>query len=49
MNSEMCDKCKECKEICREREQHVHEILGSTLLENCCREPHNLRFATVSG
>ena len=49
MNSEMCDKCKEGKEICREREQHVHEILGSTLLGNCCREPHNHRFATVSG
>ena len=49
MNSEMCDKCKEGKEICREREQHVHEILGSTLLGNCCREPHNHRFATISG
>lgn len=48
MNSENYDKCKECKEKCKEREQHVHEILGSTLLGNCCKEPHNHRFATVS-
>lgn len=51
MTQDICDKCKECKECCdkwREEEQHVHEILGSTLLGNCCKEPHNHRFATVS-
>ena len=33
----------------REREQHVHEILGSTLIAERCEDPHNHRFATVSG
>ena len=29
--------------------QHVHEILGSTLIAERCDDPHNHRFATVSG
>ena len=29
-------------------EQHVHEIVGSTLIEGCCQDAHNHRFATVS-
>lgn len=41
------DKCDCCKD--REREQHVHEILGSTLVAERCRDCHNHRFATVSG
>ena len=28
--------------------QHVHEILGSTLIAERCEDPHNHRFATVS-
>ena len=42
-----CEKCRECCERCKENE-HVHEILGSTLLANCCKDAHNHRFATVS-
>ena len=30
-------------------EQHVHEILGSTFIAERCEDPHNHRFATVSG
>ena len=41
-----CEKCRECCERCKENE-HVHEILGSTLLANCCKDAHNHRFATV--
>lgn len=33
----------------RPREQHVHEILGSTFIAERCEDPHNHRFATVSG
>lgn len=29
--------------------QHVHEIVGSTLIAERCEDPHNHRFATVSG
>ena len=31
------------------RQQHVHEITGSTATVNGCRECHNHRFCTVSG
>lgn len=34
---------------CCQREQHVHEILGSSLIAERCEDPHNHRFATVSG
>lgn len=30
-------------------EQHVHEIVGSTIIAERCEDPHNHRFATVSG
>lgn len=30
-------------------EQHVHEVLGSVLIAERCEDPHNHRFATVSG
>ena len=30
-------------------EQHVHEILGSTVIAERCECAHNHRFATVSG
>lgn len=30
------------------RKQHVHEIIGSTLIAERCKDPHNHRFATVS-
>lgn len=33
---------------CRPPKQHVHEILGSTLIAERCEDPHNHRFATVS-
>lgn len=55
-NWEKCkDECREkCREKCdcdkhKEREQHVHEILGSTLVAERCSDCHNHRFATVSG
>lgn len=43
-----------CRERCdcdknQVREQHVHEILGSTLIAERCNDCHNHRFATVSG
>lgn len=44
-----CERCRENRNCDREREQHVHEILGSTLLAECCKDAHNHRFATVSG
>ncbi len=48
-STDNCERCKECCERCREEnEQHVHEILGSTFLANCCKDAHNHRFATVS-
>ena len=31
------------------KEDHVHEILGSTLIAERCNDAHNHRFATVSG
>ena len=31
------------------REQHVHEVVGSTFIAESCEEAHNHRFATVSG
>ena len=33
---------------CRYREQHVHEIVGSTFVAERCEDAHNHRFATVS-
>ncbi len=33
----------------RERQTHVHEFLGSTRLAEIQTEPHNHRFAGVSG
>lgn len=30
-------------------EPHVHEITGSTQIAERCEDPHNHRFATVSG
>lgn len=29
--------------------EHVHEVVGSTLVAGSCNECHNHRFATVSG
>lgn len=29
--------------------QHVHEFIGSTFIAERCEDPHNHRFATVSG
>ncbi|MCC5416794.1 YmaF family protein [Clostridium botulinum] len=34
---------------CKERQTHVHEFLGSTRLAEIQTEPHNHRFAGVSG
>lgn len=34
---------------CRPPQQHVHEVLGSTFIAERCQDPHNHRFATVSG
>lgn len=31
------------------QKQHVHEVLGSTFIAERCDDPHNHRFATVSG
>lgn len=33
---------------CRPKEQHVHEIVGSTFIAERCEDAHNHRFATVS-
>ena len=54
MNLNSTDTCERCNDICErcrectENEQHVHEILGSTLVAECCKDCHNHRFATVS-
>lgn len=34
---------------CDPEQRHVHEILGSVMLPEPPEEPHNHRFATVSG
>lgn len=34
---------------CRPKEQHVHEIVGSTFVAERCEDAHNHRFATLSG
>ncbi|ABS40050.1 YmaF family protein [Clostridium botulinum] len=34
---------------CEEKQTHVHEFLGSTRLAEIQTEPHNHRFAGVSG
>lgn len=50
---ESCDRATEndrCREDCdRERNQHVHEIIGSTSIAECCKDCHNHRFSAVSG
>lgn len=44
-----------CDEICREpcppphAQRHVHEVQGSVLIAEREEDPHNHRFATVSG
>ena len=48
----MCDSCdNEARNTCSRtrREQHVHEIIGSTFIAERCEDAHNHRFATVSG
>ena len=34
---------------CTESQEHVHEILGSVQIAEAEEDPHNHRFATVSG
>ncbi len=34
---------------CCPKEQHVHEIVGSTFIAERCEDAHNHRFAAVSG
>ena len=48
----MCDSCdnEDRNTYSRtRREQHVHEIIGSTFIAERCEDAHNHRFATVSG
>jgi hypothetical protein len=33
----------------RERQQHVHELIGSVRIAEPMEEPHNHRFATITG
>lgn len=37
------------KEDCNKEQKHVHEILGSVEIAERNEDPHNHRFATVSG
>jgi len=41
----MTKKCRECEE----EQQHVHEFEGSTRIAEIKEDPHNHRFAGVSG
>lgn len=34
---------------CYKEQRHVHEVQGSTRIAERCEDPHNHRFATVSG
>lgn len=45
MENKCCDYC--CPE--KEELRHVHEILGSVMIAEPKEDPHNHRFATVSG
>ncbi len=38
----------ESANCCCPKEQHVHEIVGSTFIAERCEDAHNHRFATVS-
>jgi hypothetical protein len=37
------------EEWCREDQHHVHEVLGSVIIAEKGEEPHNHRFAAMSG
>ncbi len=45
MGSERCG----CKPSCPNEQTHVHEILGSVQIAEATTDPHNHRFAVVSG
>lgn len=47
--TDTCNTTEETLNNCNWKEEHVHEVLGSTLVANCCKDAHNHRFATVSG
>lgn len=36
-------------ELCSEQQRHVHEVHGSVKIAEPLEDPHNHRFATVSG
>ncbi len=38
-----------CREREKEKQRHVHEVQGSTQIAEREEDPHNHRFATVSG
>lgn len=40
---------EDCCCDCHERQSHVHEVLGSVQIAERQQDPHNHRFATVSG
>lgn len=41
--------CCECRPCCPMEQTHVHEILGSVQIAEATTDPHNHRFAVVSG
>lgn len=38
-----------CVDKCEKKQFHVHEVLGSVMIAEAKEDPHNHRFATVSG
>lgn len=43
------EECHDKEKECQDKERHVHEFLGSTMLAELKEDPHNHRFAGVSG
>ena len=49
MNYEQFRQNQCCREKCQREQTHVHEVLGSVRLAELGEDPHNHRFAGVTG
>jgi len=49
MRCKDCFSCVPCCSVCREEQTHVHELIGSVRLAELGEDPHNHRFAGITG